>query len=58
MLEVASVAEGPSSSNRAVSTIVVELVVIHKFPGVTRRHDDRGADLQRHAKCDGVTTGW
>lgn len=42
------------TSKRAVSAMVVVLVVTHEFPGVTRRHDDRGADLQRHAKCDGV----
>lgn len=29
------------------------------FPGVdTRRHDDRDADLQRHAKCDRGNDGF
>lgn len=55
---VAEVVATSGRSKRAVSATVDVLVVTHKFPGVTRRHDDRGADLQRHAKCDGVTTGF
>jgi hypothetical protein len=38
--------------------MVVELLVKRVFPGVTRRHDDRDADLQRHAKCDRGNDGF
>ena len=38
--------------------MVVELLVKRVFPGVTRRHDDRDADLQWHAKCDRGNDGF